>query len=75
MTHEEAIKEIREASDAEVRYGDMEHHYDDVMRRIEAFDMAIKALGSWDKYSSELWKKAYDRGFKDGVRDGIQAME
>ena len=42
---------------------------------VEALDMAIKALGSWDKYSSKLWKKAYDRGFKDGVRDGIQAME
>ena len=41
----------------------------------EALDMAIKALDSWDKYSSELWKSAYDRGFKDGVSEGIKAME
>lgn len=41
----------------------------------EAVDMAIKALDSWDKYSSELWKSAYDRGFKDGVSEGIKAME
>lgn len=44
MTTEEAIKELREASDNEVRYGDTEHHYDEVMKRVEAFDMAIKAL-------------------------------
>ena len=41
----------------------------------EALDMAIKALGSWDKYSSKLWKMAYDSGYKDGIKDGIQAME
>ena len=44
MTTEEAIKELRDASDSEVRYGDTEHHYNEVMKRIEAFDMAIKAL-------------------------------
>lgn len=44
MTTEEAIKELREASDSEVRYGDTDNHYDEVMKRIEAFDMAIKAL-------------------------------
>ncbi len=75
MTNEEAIKELREASDNEVRYGDTEHHYNEVMKRIEAFDMAIKALESWDKYSDKLWKKAYDRGFSDGVKEGIKAME
>lgn len=41
----------------------------------KALDMAIKALDSWDKYSSELWESAYDRGFKDGVSEGIKAME
>ena len=41
----------------------------------EAIEVAIKALGSWDEYSCKLWKKAYDRGFKAGVRDGINAME
>ena len=44
MTKEEAIKELRDASDSEVRYGDKDNHYDKVMKRVEAFDMAIKAL-------------------------------
>lgn len=44
MTAEEAIKELREASDSEVRYGDTDNHYDEVMKRVEAFDMAITAL-------------------------------
>ena len=44
MTTIEAIKELREASDSEVRYGDTDNHYDEVMKRVEAFDMAIKAL-------------------------------
>ena len=44
MTNDEAIKEIKDASDSEVRYGDTEYHYDKVMKRVEAFDMAIKAL-------------------------------
>lgn len=41
----------------------------------EALYTAIRALESWDKYSGELWKEAYDRGFKDGVKEGIKAME
>lgn len=44
MTTIEVIKELREVSDSEVRYGDTDNHYDEVMKRIEAFDMAIKAL-------------------------------
>jgi len=44
MEKEEAIKEIKNASDEEVRYGDIEHHYEDVMKRVEAFEMAIEAL-------------------------------
>lgn len=44
MTREEAIKEIKDASDSEVRYGDIDNHYDKVMKRVEAFEMAIKAL-------------------------------
>ena len=44
MTIEEAIKELRDASDNEVRYGDTDNHYNEVMKRIEAFDIAIKAL-------------------------------
>ena len=44
MTPQEAIQELKDASDSEVRYGDTEYHYNDVMKRVEAFDMAIKAL-------------------------------
>lgn len=64
MTNEEAINQLQDAKD-----GYKEYLTD------EALDMAIKALESWDKYSDELWKKAYDRGFKDGVKEGIKAME
>ncbi len=60
MTNEEAINEIKDASDREVRYGDTKNHYDEVMKRIDAFDMAIKALkvmqGIEDAYMSELLK-------------------
>lgn len=44
MTNEEAIIELKDASDSEVRYGDTERHYNEVMKRVEAFDVAIKAL-------------------------------
>ena len=44
MTNEEAIIEIKDASDSEVRYGDTKHHHDEVVKRVEAFDMAIEAL-------------------------------
>lgn len=44
MEIEEAIIEIKDASDSEVRYGDTKHHHDEVIKRVEAFDMAIKAL-------------------------------
>jgi NADH pyrophosphatase NudC (nudix superfamily) len=64
MTAEEAIKELRDASDNEVRYGDTEHHYNEVMKRIEAFDMAIKALeqqptrptGKWESFVEDYNK-------------------
>ena len=35
----------------------------------EALDLAIKALGSWDKYSTELWQAAYERGKKEGKNE------
>ena len=63
MTTEEAIKELREASDSEVKYGDTEHHYNEVMKRIEAFDMAIKALEQQPDV-----KTIYDIVFTDGVK-------
>ena len=62
MTNEEAIKELREASDSEIRYGDTERHFKEIMKRIEAFNMAIKALepqpktGKWEKYVDDYKK-------------------
>jgi hypothetical protein len=44
MTIEEAIKELIDASHREAKYGDTNNHYYEIMMRIEAFDMAIKAL-------------------------------
>ena len=68
MTNEEAIKELRDASDSEVRYGDKDNHYDKVMKRVEAFEMAIKALkiiqGIEDAYMEELLRTPYERGVK-----------
>lgn len=46
MTNEEAIIEIKDASDSEVRYGDTKHHHEEVIKRVAAFDMAIEALKS-----------------------------
>ena len=43
-TNEEAIKELIDASHREAKYGDTNNHYYEIMMRIEAFDMAIKAL-------------------------------
>lgn len=57
MTPEEAIKELREASDSEVRYGDTEHHYDEVMKRVEALDLAIKALETQERLTKMLYKQ------------------
>ena len=62
MTAEEAIKELREASDSEVRYGDINHHYDEVIKRVEAYDMAIKALEQepiLDKIRAEIIDTLY----------------
>lgn len=44
MTNEEAIKELIDASHREAKYGDKDNHYREIMRRIDAFDMGIKAL-------------------------------
>ena len=55
MTNEEAIKELKDASDREFKYGDTRYHHDEVMNRIDAFEFAIKALeqesktGHWIK--------------------------
>jgi DNA-directed RNA polymerase subunit RPC12/RpoP len=60
MTLDEAIKEIKDASDSEVRYGDKEHHYDEVMKRIEAFDLAIRALEQQPKTGHWIEEDMFD---------------
>lgn len=68
MITEEAIKELREASDSEVRYGDIDNHYDEVMKRVEAFDMAIKALEEVSRLPENLHREreqAYMNGYAD----------
>ena len=44
MTKEEAIQELIDASQEEAKYGDKDNHYCEIMRRIDAFDMGVKAL-------------------------------
>jgi hypothetical protein len=31
----------------------------------EALELAIEALGSWEKFSDKVWKRAYARGYND----------
>ena len=57
MTIEEAKEVLQEQID---RYGE---EYD--AEGIEALEMAIKALGSWEKFSDKVWKRAYARGCND----------
>lgn len=40
-----------------------------------ALDVAIQALDSWEKYSEKLWKQAYDRGYKDGIKYAMKNTE
>lgn len=63
MTNEEAIKEIQDASDYEVRHGDIEHHHEDIMRRVEAFEQAVNALQkykTWIPVSERLPEESVD---------------
>lgn len=69
MEIEEAIIEIKDASDSEVRYGDTKHHHDEVIKRVEAFDMAIKALEEISRLPENLHREreqAYMNGYADG---------
>ena len=67
MTNEKAIEVLQEQID---RYG---QEYD--AEGIEALEMAIKALNSWAKYSDELWKIAYARGYNDAKTREQQPCE
>lgn len=52
--NDEVIKELQDAIDSEIKYGDMKYHYNEVMRRIEAFHTAINALELCDKIIAQL---------------------
>lgn len=54
MTNNEVIKELIDASQEEAKYGDKENHYSDIMRRIEAFDIAVKSLEQETKGFAEV---------------------
>jgi hypothetical protein len=65
MTREDAIKEIQDASDYEVRHGDIEHHHEEIMRRVEAFEKAVNALQKykeWIPVSEKLPKPGETEG-------------
>ena len=62
MEIEEAIIEIKDASDSEVRYGDTKHHHEEVIKRVEAFDMAIKALKQQPTRPTGKWIDIGDEG-------------
>lgn len=47
----------------------IDKYYPQVEDYREALEIAIKALGSWDKYSTELWQAAYERGKKEGENE------
>ena len=77
MTTEEAIKELKDASDSEVRYGDTKRHYDEVMKRIEAFDMAIKALEEVSRLPEKLHREreqAYMNGYEEGRKSLLDGL-
>ena len=54
MTNKEAIQELMDAMHREDDYGDKVNHYYDIMKRIEAFDMGIKALEQQENYLNEV---------------------
>ena len=85
MTDKEAIIEIKDASDCEVRHGDIEHHYAEIERRVEAFEMAVKALEAKEeviKKFEELREDcnlgcAYDHrsAYRKAIDDCIEVVE
>lgn len=60
MTNEEAIQELIDASHREAKYGDKDNHYREIMRRIDAFDMGVKALEKQENNFAEVLDFFYD---------------
>ena len=61
MTTAEARKEAKMRRDSET----------DTYSR-EFWNVVIRTLGSWQRYSDEIYKRAYDRGKQDGYDEGWQ---
>lgn len=74
MAPEEAIRELKDASDAEVRYGDIEHHYDDIINRVKAFDVAIKVLGILEN-ADNIIESEYGCVIIEGYADVVDQMK
>lgn len=69
MTNEQAIDIIRNEykcvnseCDIEKSCGKCPYMMPSKEPILQAYDMAIKALSSWEEYSDKLWKEAYERG-------------
>ena len=64
MTNEEAIRILKiaiEDSKEHIRF---------------CFDIkGIEALRDIERFSEMDWQEGYDKGYADGVKDGISAME
>jgi len=61
MTTAEAQKEAKKRRESET----------DTHSR-EFWNVVIRTLGSWQRYSDEIYKRAYDRGKRAGYDEGWQ---
>ena len=83
MTREEAAKELEEEFEVFRTYVDQtdwENPNEELRKVIEANTMAIKVLREppnedWEKYSEELYYKAYNRGRLDGLKCATEIIE
>lgn len=83
MTREEAAKELEEEFEVFRTYvdpTDWENPNEELRKVIEANTMAIKVLREppnedWEKYSEELYDKAYNRGRLDGLKSVAEIIE
>ena len=83
MTKEEAIKEIKDASDEVLKHWYLENPtiHKEAEARIEAFDMAIRSLSNNDKICDEMEiegdirKEFIDVRFSDGTIKKVKAYK
>ena len=76
MTNEEAIQELIDASHREAKFGDKDNHYSEILRRIDAFDMGIKALEKQENNFNEVvdfFNDIMDTFYKELTPTEVQA--